>query len=378
MTSSPHGSYRSLGLVVTATLAAGCHVVQRTELRRPEAERLIPHTEGAVARKPALQLTEAGALRFVEPLECPSEREVASTTTVEVETRPNLATFVVGVLATAVGGVMMVGGLGNADSASNPLTYAGIGGVVAGLPLAIGPFAGTGTRLETHARDQAAPRRIPGPSVPCGARPLAASSATLTVQGIELHGAIDADGTFEVSAFQLVDAFAPAAVNGWAVTAAVETATGPRTVTAVLEGTQLAKVAPAFLAHADFDPKIEPMRLVPGLVPGALRASLTSTRTGPALRVVLPIKNEGPGPAWALRGQLTSSTRAVDGRILYIGHLGKGEAVTRELLIPLTAAAADQLRGATLELSIELRDAHGTAPATPIRFRGAVLGDAPR
>ena len=64
--------------------------------------------------------------------------------------------------------------------------------------------------------------------------------------------------------------------------------------------------------------------------------------------------------------------------MLYVGHLAKGASIARELLIPLTDEAAAQIRGSTLELSVELRDAHGTAPATPIRFQGPVLGDAPR
>ena len=67
-----------------------------------------------------------------------------------------------------------------------------------------------------------------------------------------------------------------------------------------------------------------------------------------------------------------------EGRVLYVGRLAKGTSITRELLIPLSPQAAMALRGATIDLSIELRDAHATAPATPIRFQGAVLGDAPR
>jgi hypothetical protein len=150
-------------------------------------------------------------------------------------------------------------------------------------------------------------------------------------------------------------------------------------VTTVIEGGMLAARAPAFLAAAKtFDPKIEPMRLVPGIVPGTLRVSLTSTGDGPALRVVLPIKNDGPGDAWAVRGLIESSTTALDGRVLYIGHLAKGAGLARELLIPLTLPAADSIKGSSIEMSVELRDAHGTAPQNPIRFRGAVLGDAPR
>jgi hypothetical protein len=208
---------------------------------------------------------------------------------------------------------------------------------------------------------------------------LPAKFATLDIRGVEVHGKIDGDGVFSVSPYQLVDAFETTMIPSWDITATVETAAGPRTIQTVIEGGALATRARAFLAHVDFDPTIEPMRLVPGIVAGTLRASLTQTADGPALRVVLPVKNDGPGEAWALRGLLTSSTtKAIDGRVLYFGHVGKGAAASRELLVPLSQTAAETIRNATIEFSIELRDGHGTAPATPIRFRGAVLVDLPR
>lgn len=356
--------------------AVGCHVTTRSAITHPGAEEIITHPEGAIARKPTLILSETGALRFVEPLECPTERVVASTTTIEIETRPNLATFVVGVIGTAVGGVMLIGGVAAKDGAANPVTYAGVGLLAVGLPFAIGPWVGL--RRELAEGEHVPAQRVPGASVPCGARGLAARSATLSIRGVEVHGAVAADGTFEISPYQLIDAYAPTAVNAWDISAVAEAAGGPRTFEVVIDGGALAQHAQEFLDHADFDAKIAPLRLVPNLSAGTLRASLTSTATGPALRIVLPMHNEGPGEAWALRGQITSSTKAVDGRMIYIGHLAKNETRTRELLVPLTAAAADAIRGSTLEISIELRDAHGTAPATPVRFRGNVLNDAPR
>lgn len=365
---------RTLALVLIASV--GCHVTHLTEVTRPKTEKSVLHPEGAIAHRPTLVLSETGALRFVEPLECPTERIVSSTTAIEIETQPNLATFVVGVIATAVGGVMTVSGIGGKDPGGSPLTYGGAALVAAGLPFAIGPWIGLHTELRegTTTPEQ----RVPGPSVACGARGLQARSATLTVRGVEVHGTVADDGTFAISPFQLIDAYAPTAVNAWDITAIVDADGGPRTIEAVIDGGALATHAQDFLAHADFDAAIHPLRLVPGIVPGALRASLTATATGPALRLVLPVKNDGPGDTWALRGQIASSTKSVDGRMLYIGHLAKGEAVSRELIIPLTVAAADLLRGSTLDISIELRDAHGTAPQTPVRYRGDVLVDAPR
>jgi hypothetical protein len=356
--------------------AAGCHVTTRTEVTHPGTEEIIQHPEGAIAHKPTLVLSETGGLRFVEPLECPTERIVSSTTAIEIETKPNLATFVVGVIATAVGGVMLISGLAAQDGAGNPVTYAGAGLFAVGLPFAIGPWVGLHTELAEGGTT--GPQRAPGASVPCGSRALKAKTATLTIRGIEVHGGVAPDGTFAISPYQLIDAYAPTTINAWDISAVVDAEGGPRTLEAVIDGGALAKHAQAFLDHADFDPAIQPLRLVPGIVPGTLRASLTTTSTGPALRVVLPLKNDGPGETWALRGQITSSTKAVDGRMFYVGRLAKGEASSRELLVPLTVAAADAIRGSTLELSIELRDAHGTAPATPVRFRGNVLNDAPR
>lgn len=49
---------------------------------------------------------------------------------------------------------------------------------------------------------------------------------------------------------------------------------------------------------------------------------------------------------------------------------GAGQASSRDVTIPLAPAAASALRGAVIELSIKLREAHGTAPVTPLRFRG--------
>lgn len=357
-----------------AALLAACHVTRQSELVQPVATERIVHSEGAQPRKPALVLTEAGTLRFVEPLECPTEEKVTASTVTETEIRPNLATFVVGVIATSIGGVLVVRG---ATGDTDPLLYGGLVGVAVGLPFAIGPWIGNRTEKTPHGEQTTQLR--PGPSQDCGERGLPATVATLAIRGIEVHGHVASDGTFSISPYQLVDALDTKMIATWDITATVETSAGARTVQALIEGGALATRATAFLAHLEPSMKIEPMRLVPGIVPGTLRASLTQTIDGPALRIVLPLKNDGPGEAWAIRGLVTSSTtKSIDGRVLYIGHLAKGGVASPELLIPLTQAAADSIRNATIELSVELRDGHGTAPSTPIRFRGAVLVDLPR
>jgi hypothetical protein len=362
---------------LAALAGAACHVVAQSELTRPLTRERIVHPEGAVARRPALVWTDAGALRFVEPLECPTEDRIRQRAALELVTRPNLATFTVGVIAATLGGVMLTSGLFSSHPGSSPYSYAGGAGLALGLPFAIGPWIGNRTEL----RDAASPiteDRRPGPSQPCGERPLAARAATLEVSGLEIRGAIDRDGVFAISPYAWIDAYAPATAPA-AVTARVEADAGARTIDAVLDTGALAGHAAAFLARAGIDARIEPLTLVPGVVGGPLRVSLTTTASGPALRVALPLRNDGPGAAWGLRGQITApGSPAIDGRMIYAGALARGASVTRELVIPIAPAVASALGAATLELSVELRDAHGTAPSTPIRFRGRVPGEPPR
>jgi hypothetical protein len=47
-------------------------------------------------------------------------------------------------------------------------------------------------------------------------------------------------------------------------------------------------------------------------------------------------------------------------------------------LVPLAPDVADRVRGSQLDLSAQLLDAHGTAPAMPVRLSGIVLNDMPR
>jgi len=340
---------------------ASCHVTTAIDDTQYGAVQRVRHPEGAIARAPSVALGEAGALRFVEPLDCPSEEIVEAHTTTEIATRPNLATFVVGVVATAAGGVLATRGLADGDA-----LYAIAGGVTTavGLPLAIGPWLGN--RRELRAGPAIAPVHRPGPSEPCGDRPLAARAATLAIRGREVYGAIDRDGVFAVPAFQLVDAYTATPASSLDFTALVDAAGGPRTIAGVLDGGALAARAAAFLARADFDAKVEPLRLVPNVTATPPAVALA----GDAIRVSVALRNDGPGDAFALRGAITASHRAIDGRILYIGRLARGASIVRELAIPLSRAAADALRGTPIEISIELRDAHGTAPATPLRFRG--------
>lgn len=345
-----------------------------SEVSRPGRTDRVRSVAPPIAQPPALVVDDAGRFRFVEPLFCATTTTVVSHRALERSRRPNMATFVVGIIATAAGAIALVNGIG---SSSEPLTYGGAAGLVVGLPLAIGPWVGR--RTELVPLPDGPPTQHAGPSEPCGDRPLVASRATLELRGIEVHGTIDADGVFSISPYQLVDAYEPRGIAALAIAARVETASGTLRIESVIEGGALASKAAAFLARADFEADVEPLRLVPGLAAGTLRASLSSRDGAPMVRIVVPVENAGPGPSHGLRGHVGAPGHpAIDGRIVYLGRVAKGAKVTRELWIPVTTAAAEALRNATLELAIELRDAHGTAPATPIQFRGPLLVDAPR
>jgi len=343
-------------------------MVQSETVRALSTERIV-HPEGAIAHRAALVLGDTGRLRFVEPLECPTEEVVHQRATLELATRPNLATFTVGVIAAAVGGVMLTTGLFSGRPGASPLTYLGAAGTGVGLPMAIAPWLGG--HVEVRDGEPAVVRQ-PGPSQPCGDRPLAARAATLEVSGIEVHGAVERDGGFAISPYQWIDAFRAASAQAAEITATVDGAGGPRTVTAVLDVRWLAAHAADFLGHADVDAAVPPLRKVPGIVAGALRASLVDGEP-PAVHIALPLRNDGPGDAYAVRGQITApGVPAIDGRMIYVGKLARGAQVSRELAIPVTAAAAAALRSRRVELSIELRDGHGTAPTTPVRFAGVL------
>jgi hypothetical protein len=361
--------------VITSITLAGCHVTARNKITRPASSERLQDLERGRPVRTTMMLADTGELHFVELLVCPTEESVDNETATEVTIGPNLATFVVGAIATAVGGVLLVRGIADAEPGSTPFTYIGAAGVVGGLPLAIGPWIGNRTELGPARETSGRRHRLP--DSPCGSRPLAAKSAVIQARGVEIYGRIDR-GKFAISPFQIEDAFATGSIPSWDATAVIDG--DSEVIKARIDGAALAKTAAAFRASHGIDTRVEPIRLVPGIKAGTLRASLTETADGqPMVRLVLPLENPGPGPAWQLRGHVVApGTPAIDGRMIYIGAIPKGATRRAELLVPVSATAAEQLRNESLELSIELRDAHGTAPATPVRFRGQILVDAPR
>lgn len=362
------------GLALTVALS-GCHVTQRIPDLRPGESHLEPQTGEARALPPALVVTDDGRFRFVTPLVCPTIEVVDMQSSTIVRVRPNMATFVVGVIATGLGAVGTASLAATRDS-TNPAEAAAPVLLAAGLVFAIGPFIGT-HRDRTYGPSQRVEKSRK--DLPCGVRPLAARAATLTWRGRRARGAIDADGRFAIDPFAFVDAFAANRGEAIDLTARVELADGSTTtIQSIVSPDALAASKDAFLARIGIDGRWEALRKVPRLEPGTLRVSRTTDRGQPILRVVLPIDNTGPGDAWQVRGVITTDDPEIDGRVLYVGHVPAHGQATGALEIPLSDETDRVLAGSSIELSIALIDADATTSAAPIRFRGTILNDVPR
>lgn len=354
-----------------AVVLAGCHVVNQVDETHPTPAKTVHHLQTPTGKRRAILVGDRGTLRFVQLLTCPTEIVAGTQTTTVISHDPNLATFVVGVIATSVGAIALAKGAFDKNAA---LWIPGAAGLAVGATLAVGPWIGDTKELRAGAE---------GPSVTtatgseaCGVEPLVGKRATISVHGLSLDGELDAQGNFSVSPFSITDAYQVQSLHDWDAVATVD---GGEGFTQVIPGNDIAVHAFEFLQGLDVDTAIKPMHLVPGVVAGTLRVSLTSDARGPLIRIVLPLTNDGPGDATALRGQIAAPQSAwLDGRMIYIGGLPKGSTSTRELLVPIPEAVAAALRDDPIDLSIELRDGHGTAPTTPVRFRGVVMADAPR
>jgi hypothetical protein len=361
--------------IATASLSlvtAGCHVTTRVEVTRVAATTLVPRDEPPRPLPATAVVDDQGRLRFVEPLQCRSDVVVELETTEVVRVRPNLAAFVVAITASSLGAVATFLGSTDDEPASSPLTYGGVALIAVGAPFLVGPWFGNrvehrdaGTRTASRGtRDRA-----------CGERAAAAVRATLSTASLRATGDVDDDGVFSVSPFALVDAF-DRSPRPLAARVDLVTATGTARLDAVLEPAALARGRAAFLRGAGVDATIEPLRKVPTLSAGAVRIGRRIAAGRSTLRIGLAVANAGPGDAFAVRGRIVTRHPEVDGRLLYFGRIPARASVSRELLVTISDGAARDLEGADIELAIELRDAHDTAPDQPVRFRGKISQDA--
>jgi hypothetical protein len=355
---------RSLALV---TLLSACHVRSTVTVTRPGDEHAEAVTGGRPRAKAAIVTVAAdGRLRFVAPLVCPADVFVDVERSETRRSEPSLATAVVGIIVTVAGAVTLVSGLARDQSM---LMGFGVAGVGLGLPFAIGPWLGNGDTDVGVGHERL--RKGAG-EVACGEMPVTARTASVRSGRFQAFGGVDADGTFEVSPFTWVDAFAVGDQPALNITADLVGEDGIQTIEAVIEASQFAGTREAFFASAGVDATVATLRKVPGLEPGAVKVSRTTIDGRPHLRILLPLDNVGPGDAWQVRGIVESSHGEVDGRIVYIGHLARGESVTAELLVPLSVAADHELAKGVVELSIVLKEAHGAAPDAPARWKGRI------
>jgi len=363
---------RSLPLTLVIAVTAACHVTSRLQDTR-RGETRTERVADAEPRPlpPSLDLDADGRFRFVVPYVCRMET-VTEMASFDVERRkPNPATLVVGVIATALGVVAGASGLGAAEPGRDPLTYVGVGGVVGGLPLVIGPLVGNSVAQVPRGTQEV---RAAAEEEPCGTKPLPARRATITWNGLRVVGAVDADGYFAVSPFAFVDAFDVGHIPALVLAIELERDDGPLPLEVVLDAAALAGARDGYLRRTGIDAAVEPLRKVPRLEPGQLRIARVRRDAERGVRVVLPITNAGPGDAYGVRLAIDADSPELDGRIIYVGRLATKATTVVDTVVPISEEA-DRALAAELELSVIMHDAHGTAPDAPVRFRGAVLHD---
>lgn len=352
-------------LACSIAVLAACHVRDRVTRTTPGVERREVQREQVRALPPTVLVDTDGWMRFVAPLRCQVEVKVEVERSETVTTRPNLATFVVGVVATAAGAIALWTGIASDDPGGSPATWGGVVGIGGGLTFAIGPWIGNGE--EDVARGVESVHKGVAEE-PCGDRAVVARTASVRSGRFQVFGGVGDDGRFTVSPFTFVDAFAIGEEAALDVSVDLVRDGGIESFEAVVDAGQLAAARDGWLAAAGIDGRVEPLRKVPSIDLGAIRVE----KVADGVKVVLPVKNDGPGDAWQVRGVISATDPEIDGRILYVGHLPRGHAVDASVTIPLSAGADAALRGKALELQIQLRDAHGAAPETPHRFRGRV------
>ncbi len=360
---------------MVTTITAGCHTLSRTaDTRRGESR--VERAPDAEPRKlpPSLDLDAQGRFRFVEPYVC-TMHTVTEMATYDVErTRPNVATLAVGLIVTAIGGVAAVSGFSSDDPFGEPLTYLGVGGLAVGLPFVVGPLIGNGTAQVPRSTHEL---RTPATEELCGTRPLAAQRATITWSGLRISGAIDADGYFAVSPFAFVDAFDVGHIPALVLAIEVTRDDGPMPMEVVLDAAALAGARAGYFERVKIDGTVEALRKVPRFESGILRVSRVRRDGERGLRVAMTLSNVGPGDAYGVRLVVNAAHPEIDGRIIYIGRVASKSLVEVDTVIPISEEAERAL-GGELDLAVMIRDAHGTAPTSPVRFRGAVLHDPSR
>jgi hypothetical protein len=352
-------------LVASALAIAGCHTHTRIDQTVAGETRTVPRPGVQRALAPTVEVTDSGLLRFAHPLVCTHDVMVEQSTYRVTRTRPNIATFILGLIGVSVGGIVTVIGLSDDDPGEAPATYLGAAGVLVGAPLAIGPFVGNKS-VRVHAGDDELSTGTK--ELPCGSRPVDATAALVKTGTLQIFGGLDR-GTLAVSPFTFVDAFELHSFPGLRLTAELSGDETAR-ISATIPASELARGRDGYLRGLGVDPTVEPLRKVPGLEARAVEVSRVLAGGQPAVELRVTVGNRGPGEAYGVRAVVSSSNPQLDGRLLYVGRLAAGAEARPALVVPMRADSAALGDAA---IAVRLRDAHDTAPEQPLPFRGPVL-----
>jgi hypothetical protein len=349
----------TVALAAAAIAIGGCHQVTRVDETILGEVSLRRRNDG-VARplEPTAIVTPSGRLRFVEPLLCGHDELVEQSNYQVIKTEPNVALVVVGLIAVSLGVVGTVAGFKSQEPASSPFTYVGPTAIGAGAPMLVAPFIGNGTERVGIGETEAIRGRR---DAPCGERPVQAIEALLAIGNLRARGDVDQDGVLSLSPFDFVDAFGLGRIRPIAGHATLSMGDGVgREVDFLLDPTALAAGRDGWLAGLGIDARVEPLTKVPRLEVTGTRLVRTRDEVGAAaLRLELSVENSGPGDAWGVRGVLSSKNPLVDGRIVYVGRVAARSKGSGSRIL---AATPSVLERGDASLTMELRDAHDTAP----------------
>ncbi|MEZ4366764.1 MAG: hypothetical protein R2939_10815 [Kofleriaceae bacterium] len=324
---------------------------------------------------PTIDLTPDGRLRMVRPSYCAAD-VVVDLEDIEIRTiRPNLATFVVGVVAGALGVVATASAASGDEPASDPTLYGGVALLGGGAALAIGPWLG----LSEHRRASPPQRRVTGSEATrCGETALPGPAVIGVGPWLRGFGELDELGAMTQPVFTWIDAFELTRA-GTLVAAEQASETPTWSARLALGAEPLLAACDAFFAAAGIDATDAADR--PRRPRGARRARRhpVGARRRCRRRAVLPLTNDGAGDASGscARGSAPGGPSSTAGCSTSGACRGEPATLRAELSIALSPEADAALSGEALDLNVLLRDAHHTVSEHPIRFRGMLLSELP-
>ncbi len=344
---------------IALALMVGCHSTSTVHETTLGKRTWVPQLDTATTLKPRASITPKGQLLFAHPLQCMGDVLVVETTDRVVKTGPNLATLVVGIIATSAGVVFSAAGLSGDDPSGSPATYVGVAGLAVGIPLIVGPLWGNTKERHPVGTKTVARGNRRGH---CGSKPVPDGPAVVHYLGLEIPGNIDSDGVFSVSPFTFTDAYLLHQMK--VLDLIILGRLDKRNFQTQISASELAARRDSFFAAQKIAGAIKPLHKVPRL---EVESFVVHATKHPPYRaqIDVTIANNGPGDAWGVRGVLSSRDRQLDDRVIYFGHVPPKATQTRQLKVPMNRRVQ-----AGSGLAITIRDAHNTAPTNPTRAQG--------